>query len=1300
VQSSQRPPRHAATQEISTVHQKKQTRWLPADGPWKASRQHFAGARSGKECPALSLYSPAQPPTGPPGSISLFLDDGRQEAATDPREDIWCIPDNDDSVRAIIAIVPDPIHSHMTLVFDRSIEAIQLAADNMKYVIDQYWLPWESEPKQWGDYESWKKAGVEEQERQELPGLLMFRWTGDTTENQSKVRLLYVFLVSDTATSGINGTQFTNAADYARDVLCPKQASSPAYCKALRVIGPSFSGSLASLHDLASQRPETFTVYSGTVSSATAIQQQHFDKIKPPLTFRPFVNDSESAIWSLLNFLREKHELACNDAPEVAILFEAATTYGSAPRGSAQPCRYTSFSYPREISSLRNAYKQMVSDATSPTDNAAGTGKPYLSLNLSDPTNSSDEPPDFSKQQGPLSKEAVLMQFAAQIRRDHYKYVGIVGSNVLDVMFLTNFLRKACPDTRLFVVNSDLLFERELDNAPYLGMMAVSTYPLLASNLDWTNPKELQSGIGPRFPRLPFSDQLEEGQYNAALVTIKEIADGPQVEPYEYHVPFETNPPSFDPKSTRLPLWITAVGTGGYWPIQVSSNGEKTPDVQFPELKSTDFSPAWNAAVTLLCVFAFLHIAILLTASPLRQFRDLALVTTVPAQRLFFIHMSSAMVAVALTMLATPAWRYGLHGTTLLQSLVLFIAVPLALIGIVFTCVLLHANYIFRLKWEREKGKASDSKSVYITCRVASLSIWVLAIVLLWLWWLLFNSDPAHYGFFFAFRTIHLATGVSPFTPLLPLFIAIYAWTVFEVWRLRFNNQVRPRLNVHPPFPGAVTEGPIAAAVNRYFLDRNYLLSFTLIYLVWLAFFDLRHPFQLFERRPFGWIYEVLFCLVMALMLSAGFRFGQIWSKLKDLLNELERSRIRLAFSRLKGFSWSPIWRPGGRGIEWVNMARSFEALRYIAVCGASDGPQRKGIEALQTAMEDVQSKLQQAEEQLTELGIRESVQPELQEIRSTMEHIRVRLTSGRASESLQKKAIVVQSTLQDLLQFPEEYATNAAIQFALLKIHSQLRAIHGALALMDAPALTQEKVGDIVEVTSLLRSRKISSPLVHTLREYRQFLKNSTSDDSLAEAFYDLERSFGEVQAVLATTLNAVLEILQDHWTTQCPELVEGEELEKDDKQVTVYCQPEETNPEEQHVRRLEEYVALRYVAFIRGALGHMRHLLIFLGLSFSLVLISLNIYSFEPHQSLIWSFTAIFAAIGFTVVVVLMQAHKDHILSRITGTTPNELGIAFYLRIISFGAAPLLTLLATHFPSIGRYLLSFLQPGLEALK
>src|SRR5262249_51976471 len=133
---------------------------------------------------------------------------------------------------------------------------------------------------------------------------------------------------------------------------------------------------------------------------------------------------------------------------------------------------------------------------------------PYLPLNLTDPTNSSDEPPDSSISQGPLSKEAVLMNFASELRRDHYKYIGVSGTNILDVLFLTSFLRKAVPDARLFLLNSDLLLERDIDNAPYIGTLAITTYPLVLRNLDW-------SGSQTKLPRLPFSDQYEEGQYNA-----------------------------------------------------------------------------------------------------------------------------------------------------------------------------------------------------------------------------------------------------------------------------------------------------------------------------------------------------------------------------------------------------------------------------------------------------------------------------------------------------------------------------------------------------------------------------------------------------------------------------------------------------------------------------------------------------------------------------------------------------------------------------------------------------------------
>src|SRR5213078_490876 len=156
-------------------------------------------------------------------------------------------------------------------------------------------------------------------------------------------------------------------------------------------------------------------------------------------------------------------------------------------------------------------------------------------------------------------------------------------------------------------------------------------------------------------------------------------ANGIQVEPYEYQAPFEGDPKPFDPKSTQFPLWLTAVGTGGYWPIQLfpgdqrlSQDKDKNSSPALaPTLKADDFSPAWKAVMTLLCIFAFLQATTLLTASPIKQFRDLAFVTTVPAQRLFFIHVSSAMLALALGMLATPAWRFGSYASNYLQVIML-----------------------------------------------------------------------------------------------------------------------------------------------------------------------------------------------------------------------------------------------------------------------------------------------------------------------------------------------------------------------------------------------------------------------------------------------------------------------------------------------------------------------------------------------------------------------------------------------------------------------------------------------------
>ena len=68
--------------------------------------------------------------------------------------------------------------------------------------------------------------------------------------------------------------------------------------------------------------------------------------------------------------------------------------------------------------------------------------------------------------------------------------------------------------------------------------------------------------------------------------------------------------------------------------------------------------------------------------------------------------------------------------------------------------------------------------------------------------------------------------------------------------------------------------------------------------------------------------------------------------------------------------------------------------------------------------------------------------------------------------------------------------------------------------------------------------------------------------------------------------------------------------------------------------------------------------------------------------------------------MVFVYADMHRDATLSHITNTKPGELGSEFWVKIIGFGAAPLLGLLTTVFPELAGFLFSWLQPGLTSLK
>jgi hypothetical protein len=1162
----------ASTTKLTTAGRQKSA---AEDGPWKASQDHFAAMQEQRECPDQSPQKLSKE-IARLGHVVLQLQQDVNNRKTGQAQDklasqLWCIPDGE-RVAATIAIVPDPLQTNMRLQFDRMIDALQLAAESSHYVEDRYWLPWEASPRvEYADYASRQAASQDEAKKQKQPGLLLFRWNGPAGEHVTS--MLYMFLVSDSPATGINGTQFANAVAYIGQVCHAHSCGDDA----ISIAGPTFSGSLASLRRLAaSWEKQRFQAYSGTISSACALWMQGLTSHAPELeqcwsgksipsqapenlSVSSLVHDTESALQLFTGWLGQNQEIdrpssnGCHS--DLVIFSEAATTYGqTATRlgntvtqvaDSNLGC-YAVFKYPRGISNLRNAYFGPEPTATL-AQGGSNTVPQYLPFNLADrESNRSDEPPDFSSA-GPLSKEAVLMSFAADLRRRHIRYAGIVGSNVLDVLFLANFVRRSCPNVRLFVLNADLLFERDLDNAPYIGTLTLTTYPLIPANLDWKTKGQTKEERRQMPPRLPLIDQYQEGAYNAARLAIwcslsNAIRGGAArldppapPDPLEVEYPFQARP-QFDPKKPQLPLWVTAVGVGGYWPVRLlrSETHGGDADGSKPQMKDEDFSSGWKAVVIFLFIFSFGHIAWLLH----NNWDDIAdkvfsLLSPGPNRRFFFINMANATLVTTLGMALPPAWFFsggsgGLTGVTwgmpFLMSLLSLICIALG----------------------RRLWKSKNLGEIWPLIRTFAIVVvvWVIAILVICCWWALQADDPSsHYGFFFAYRSVHLATGVSPFTPIIPLLAGFYCWALFEIWRLRFHDDVRPRLLPSDAprtsdLPGGHTERTVARSVNELLLRPSYRAALWLVFILWLVSSRPSHPFRIFEHFMYGYLYGFLFCVLVFLMLSSGFRLHQIWSDLKKLLAELDQSRMRAAFDRVREYSWSPIWDSAVREREWTNIDRCLELLKQIQ----SNNP--KPPNELTNGVGDLESSINK------------------------------KLNSKKKSERNPDK-----------------------------KIQEQLH--------------------------------KLLQPVFQSLR-------TDTENDKWCSPMYEYARQ----------------------------------------------------------IKRLEEFVALRYVAFIGGVLYHIRLLIFIVAILFTLILLSLNIYSFEPHQSLIWSFTAMFAVIGFMIVKVLREVHRDNVLSSVTGTKPNELGLDFYLRVAAFGAGPLVTLLATHFPAIGRYLFSLLQPGLEAVK
>src|SRR5580700_5403003 len=115
----------------------------------------------------------------------------------------WNVPPLEQSnIQFVFASLPDPVHTHMALLFDRSIEAIESAAQASGFLFSRAWMPWDvSTHNESADF-TVRLALADYRERVEsLPGLMIFRRSGAKRNNDDH-SILFVFVIGETPTAG------------------------------------------------------------------------------------------------------------------------------------------------------------------------------------------------------------------------------------------------------------------------------------------------------------------------------------------------------------------------------------------------------------------------------------------------------------------------------------------------------------------------------------------------------------------------------------------------------------------------------------------------------------------------------------------------------------------------------------------------------------------------------------------------------------------------------------------------------------------------------------------------------------------------------------------------------------------------------------------------------------------------------------------------------------------------------------------------------------------------------------------
>ena len=1144
-------------------------------------------------------------------------------------------------LKFVIATVPDPLHTHFPLLFDRVTEAIQEAAQDEQYAYDSSWFPWETEEASPAFLADQDTLSDRKKKREAQPGVLLFRETERTgpkdKPSQPYREGLVVFVVGEEPTRGIHRDQFENAAAWimALDGKRPRPVA---------ILGPMFSGSLPSLAELLASpqvhrdlkaalgAPASLKIYSGSttdddaVNRFVSVSRSDRELMDLGISFHSFLRDDDYTLKRFCHYL--KHLGIGVDPTKIAILSEDDTAYGnSLANEQFDPCPEAArLYYPRDISGLRSAYQaQSIFNSGSPQQ-SGDPARTKLSTDLADPAGEQhDTIRTYAGYQTPLSQEAELLGIVGVLGAKQTQYIVLRSSNPLDQVFLANFLRRNYPQARIVILGADLLFQRERGSTGLSGVMTLSTYPLLPWGQDWTGPKIPSHRVFPDYTAEPtyiatrllvgskaFLDPNDsDGMADCILLDDTRFVPAASCDPKlslpDYGSPYWIPKWEDEDLQRRPPVWLSVSGRNGFWPVAVFGDWPAVSDQPQPVPTPLTFSAAQADSdldswlrLTLSMKLALIALGALcifhLSCCCMPSF------TAKPAFRAHFasswdwrhpllVCAGSFQVAMAALILSWGSgpllfWhgvvQYSSWARVLLSTVIIASGFSTAANNLALCRLRKNGSH------ERDKVACLKSVAIHITPFVllTALCCWMFI-------WLESKIPPASQPLVH-WRAMHLGSGVSPIIPFLALTLGLYMWFWYSLHGLALFGPDRPvlpymsdlalrdehdhRMDLLRMFSQEDAAVPTERTATP--LAKRTLITAALLFVIFpLLIWGVSHnvPIRTLGLRRYAFVFCIWLDLCISLLLAEACQLVRTWCNLRRLLVFLDRIPLRRTLGSLDGYSWSSVWKMSGNVLE----------VRYKLLS--------RQLESMNHLIENIAE-------------------------------------FSKTCEVSERQALLVTSeALKDLRNCGRLFGKWYCVHYM--------------------------------------------KPNAGSLKPLEEFQKT-----------------------VASTVGKLWVNILLPTWRAEKGSLMMAAGgSDEDQKKLKSETAEISIKP---HIRNAEELVCLTYLGFIQNVLGRMRTLVMGMLWVFIAMTLSISSYPFDPRPAVSATLIVLFVVLGAVISLVYAGIHRDATLSRVTNKIPGELGGEFWFKVIGLGLGPLIGLLTTVFPELSDFLFAWLQPSMSAFK